>query len=64
MTQPVKFTMLFSRSDAFATDDLMTALGRSRGRKVDKSEAIRELLHLAAEDADIRLRLLRRLNGV
>jgi len=57
----VKYTVLFTRADAFAADDLMTTLGRARGRKVDKSQVVRELLRMAAADPALRDRLLDRL---
>jgi hypothetical protein len=57
----VKYTVLFTKADAFAADDLMTTLGRARGRKVEKSQVVRELLRMAGEDKGLRDRLLDRL---
>lgn len=56
-----KFTVIFSREEAEAFDEFLLGARRRLGRRVDKSEVLRNLLELTYSDPSLEQQLLERL---
>src|SRR3954451_11847970 len=58
-----KYSIQLDDSDALRFDELALVARRRLGRRVDKSELLRALLLLAADDASLRDQLIDQLRG-
>jgi hypothetical protein len=58
-----KYSIQLVDADALRFDELALAARRKLGRRVDKSELLRALLLLAADDASLRGQLIDQLRG-
>lgn len=59
--QPSKYTALLDPTTAAAFDELALAARRALGRKVDKSQLMRALIMLTADDASLRDQMIEQL---
>ncbi len=58
-----KYTVLLEAASADAFDEALLDLRRRTGKRVDKSQVVRELLALLAEDTALRKEVADRLSG-